>query len=176
MQKIGVPQIPPCTSPFDPGYDPVTLASHLEQSSHLMSLLKISMACWQVAKEAATRKKVAAAKRWKVPTVTGGGPFEVAVAQGQLSAYLDLCAGLGFAHRMRRGLYGDAAGGQGRGQDGPRARARCAVRAGQETYRPLHRGKRARADRAGTSLARRRGSATGGRRPRERQGCGTVRR
>ncbi len=97
LKKIGVPQIPPCTSPFDPGYDPVTLASHLEQSSHLMSILKISMACWQVAKEAATRKKVAAAKRWKVPTVTGGGPFEVAVAQGQLPAYLDLCAGLGFS-------------------------------------------------------------------------------
>jgi phosphosulfolactate synthase len=48
-----------------------------------------------VAKEAATRRKVAAAKKHHVPTVTGGGPFEVAVAQGQLSAYLDLCADIG---------------------------------------------------------------------------------
>jgi phosphosulfolactate synthase len=29
--------------------------------------------------------------------VTGGGPFEVAVAQGALPAYLDLCADMGFS-------------------------------------------------------------------------------
>jgi phosphosulfolactate synthase len=95
LNLIGVPQIAPATSPFDPGYDPATLESHLEQSAHLMSILKISMACWIVAKEAATRRKVAAAKSHDVPTVTGGGPFEVAVAQGQLPAYLDLCADIG---------------------------------------------------------------------------------
>src|SRR6202022_1391151 len=95
FQTIGVPELAPCTSPFDPGYDPVTLESHLDQSSHLMSILKISMACWMVAKESATRRKIAAARRYKVPTVTGGGPFEVAVAQGQLLAYADLCADIG---------------------------------------------------------------------------------
>lgn len=95
LSMIGVPTIAPATSPFDPGYDPATLESHLEQSAHLMSILKISMACWMVAKEAATRRKVAAAKKHRVATVTGGGPFEVAVAQGQLSAYLDLCADIG---------------------------------------------------------------------------------
>ena len=96
LRKIGVPDIPPSTSPFDPGYDPVTLESHLSQSSHLIAILKISMACWMVAKESATRRKVAAAKRHRVKTVTGGGPFEVAVAQRQLPAYLDLCANMGF--------------------------------------------------------------------------------
>jgi Uncharacterized conserved protein len=96
LKKIGVPDIAPTTSPFDPGYDPVTLASHLAQSSHLISILKISMACWMVAKESATRSKVAAAKKNKVKTVTGGGPFEIAVAQQQLPAYLDLCASMGF--------------------------------------------------------------------------------
>lgn len=95
LKKIGVPELAPHTSPFDPGYDPVTLKSHLEQSSHLMSVLKISMACWMVAKEDATRRKIAAAKRYGVRTTTGGGPFEVAVAQGQLPAYLDLCADIG---------------------------------------------------------------------------------
>jgi phosphosulfolactate synthase len=60
-----------------------------------MASLKISMACWQIANEAATRRKIKAAQAHNVPTVTGGGPFEVAVAQGQLEAYLDLCAGLG---------------------------------------------------------------------------------
>src|SRR5712692_7104713 len=95
LRLIGVPELPPSTSPFDPGYDPVTFESHLDQSAHLMATLKISMACWQIADEAATRRKIAAARAHNVPTVTGGGPFEVAVAQGQLEAYLDLCAGLG---------------------------------------------------------------------------------
>ena len=95
LRKIGVVNLPPSTSPFDPGYDPVTLESHLDQSSHLMSILKISMACWLIADESATRRKVSAARRYKVPTVTGGGPFEIAVAQRQLPAYLDLCADIG---------------------------------------------------------------------------------
>ena len=96
LRLIGVAELPPLTSPFDPGYDPVTLASHLEQSGHLMAILKISMACWMVANESSTRQKVAAADKCRVPTVTGGGPFEIAVAQDRLPAYLDLCADIGF--------------------------------------------------------------------------------
>lgn len=95
LRRIGVPDLPPATSPFDPGYDPVTVAAHLVQSRHLISILKISMACWIVADEAATRQKIAAAKENGVPTVTGGGPFEVAVAQGALRDYLELCAEIG---------------------------------------------------------------------------------
>ncbi len=95
LRKIGVAEVPPAICPFDPGYDPVTLDSHLEQSSHLCSALKISLAGWMIADETATRKKLASARARRVPTVTGGGPFEVAVAQGQLSAYLDLCADIG---------------------------------------------------------------------------------
>lgn len=94
LRKIGVPDIPPSTSPLDPGYDPVTFESHLEQSGHLMSVMKISMACWQVASEDSTRRKINAALHYKVPTVTGGGPFEVAVQQGHLPLYLDLVADL----------------------------------------------------------------------------------
>lgn len=95
LRSIGVRDLPPRTSPFDPGYDPATLESHLEQSSHLISVLKISMACWQVANETATRRKVRAARRLKVPVCTGGGPFEVAVTFGKLGEYLDLCADIG---------------------------------------------------------------------------------
>src|ERR1700730_15704642 len=95
LRLIGVPEFPPLISPFDPGYDPATFESHLDQSAHLMATLKISMACWQVAGESATRRKIAAARSHNVPTVTGGGPFEVAVAQGVLEAYLDLCADIG---------------------------------------------------------------------------------
>ena len=95
LKRIGVPDIAAATSPFDPGYDPATVGSHLQQSCHLISILKISMACWMVANETATRRKIALARRYGVPTVTGGGPFEIAVAQGELPAYLDLCADVG---------------------------------------------------------------------------------
>lgn len=95
LNLIGVRSLAPSTSPFDPGYDPVTLESHLGQSAHLMSILKISMACWMIANEDATRSKIRAARKYGVPTVTGGGPFEVAVAQRHLEDYLDLCADIG---------------------------------------------------------------------------------
>jgi len=96
LQAIGVRDLPPLTSPFDPGYDPATLNSHLDQSAHLVAILKVSMACWLIANEEATRRKVASAVKHHVPTVTGGGPFEIAVAQHQLPAYLDLCTDIGF--------------------------------------------------------------------------------
>jgi phosphosulfolactate synthase len=95
LKSIGVPDLPPLTCPFDPGYDPATVESHLEQSHHLMASLKISMACWMVAEHTATRRKTAAARRFGVATVTGGGPFEIAVAQDALEEYLDLCADIG---------------------------------------------------------------------------------
>jgi phosphosulfolactate synthase len=96
LKSIGVPEISPATSPFDPGYDALTLAGHLEQSRHLMSILKVSMACWMIADENVTRQKIALAKKYRVPTTTGGGPFEVAYVQGKLPQYLDLVADFGF--------------------------------------------------------------------------------
>ena len=98
LRAIGVPDMPPRTSPFDPGYDPATLISHLEQSAHLIASLKISMACWMVANETATRQKVQAARKLNVPVCTGGGPFEIAVAFGKLPDFLDLCADIGVTH------------------------------------------------------------------------------
>jgi phosphosulfolactate synthase len=95
LALIGVSEPPPSTSPFDPGYDPLTLEGHLQQSGHLMSILKISMACWMIANENIIRRKIACARECHVPTVSGGGPFEIAVAQKQLPSYLDLCADFG---------------------------------------------------------------------------------
>jgi phosphosulfolactate synthase len=97
LTRIGVAQLPALTSPFDPGYDPVTLEAHLEQSAKLMAGIKISMACWMIADEAATRRKLAAVHANGVEAHAGGGPFEVAVSQGRLEDYLDLCADIGFA-------------------------------------------------------------------------------
>ena len=61
-----------------------------------MSGIKISMACWMIADEEATRRKLAATRANGVDAHAGGGPFEVAVAQGRLDDYLDLCADIGF--------------------------------------------------------------------------------
>lgn len=97
LEKIGVAKVAPRTSAFDPGYDPATLISHLRQSAHMISSLKISMACWQVADENATRRKINAAKRLGIPVCTGGGPFEVASYFNMIPEYLDLCASLGIS-------------------------------------------------------------------------------
>lgn len=97
LQLIGVPELPPCTAPFDPGYDSFTVEGHLDQSANLMELLKISMSCWIITDERVARRKVAAAAVHSVPTVTGKSLFQIAAAQGQLESYLDLCADFGVA-------------------------------------------------------------------------------
>jgi len=96
LQALGVPELPPKTLAFDPGYDVQTVKAHLEQSGHLISCLKLSMACWQVASQASTKAKIEAASSLGVKVCTGGGPFEVAVACNRLEAYLDLCVSMGF--------------------------------------------------------------------------------
>jgi phosphosulfolactate synthase len=95
IDRLGVRRLPPRTCPLDPGYDPESVASHLRQSGHLMTSLKISTAGWLIADEDSTRRKVAVARAHGVPTVTGGTPFEIAVHQARLPEYLDLCADLG---------------------------------------------------------------------------------
>ncbi len=95
VRSLGVPDLVPHTSPFDPGYDVQTVVSHLEQSHHLISRLKLSMACWLIADPSATRAKIAAARRLRVPLTTGGGPFEIAEDRGKLDSFFELVAGLG---------------------------------------------------------------------------------
>jgi phosphosulfolactate synthase len=103
LEMIGVPAMRPATCPFDPGYDLFTFEGHLIQSAHLMETMKISMASWIIANEDVTRRKVAICREKGIPTVTGGGPFEIAVAQGQLPAYLDLVADVGMT-RIEAGM------------------------------------------------------------------------
>ena len=95
LAALGIQRMPARTSVIDPGYSPAELESHLDQSAHLIEYLKISMACWIIANEAATRRKVATAKKFDVPTCTGGGPFEIAATFGKLEHFLDLCADIG---------------------------------------------------------------------------------
>jgi len=95
LRELGVPQLAPRTHPFDPGYDPATVISHIGQSAHLMASLKISMACWLIGDEESYRAKIAFARQHGVTTVTGGGPFEIAVCLGKLDQYLALVADMG---------------------------------------------------------------------------------
>jgi phosphosulfolactate synthase len=96
MRAMGVRQPPAASVPMDPGHALVTLEGHLAQSAHLMAGLKISMAGWLIADEGQTRRKLEAARAHGVPTTSGGGPLEIALAQGRLIEFLDLCAELGF--------------------------------------------------------------------------------
>ncbi len=95
LDALGVVPIGPRTVPFDPGYDPSTVVGHIEQSSHLMAMLKLSMATWMVSNPASVHRKIAAAHAGEVRVVCGGGPFEVACSSGELDRYLDLCAEVG---------------------------------------------------------------------------------
>lgn len=95
LRLIGVAEIPPRTTPFDPGYDLQTVVGHLKQSASLMSGLKISMACWQIADEGVIREKIGACKEYGVKTSAGGGPLEVAAYFNRVPEYLDLCADMG---------------------------------------------------------------------------------
>jgi phosphosulfolactate synthase len=82
LRSIGVSAHSAATIAFDPGYDPLTLESHLKQSGHFLSGVKLSMATWQLAAEDALRSKVLAARSSNVPLIAGGGAFEVAIAFG----------------------------------------------------------------------------------------------
>lgn len=95
LERLGTPRLPARTVPFDPGYDAVTVEAHCRQSGHLMAAVKLSMASWQLAEWSQTKRKIDAAHSVGVPVVTGGGPFEIAVAKGMLDDYLDLCAAAG---------------------------------------------------------------------------------
>lgn len=91
---MGVAELPPRTSPLDPGYDAATVEAHLQQSGHLMSRLKLSTAQWLIAAQPEVERKIRAAQKAGVPVVTGGTPFEVSQEKGLLDQYFELCASL----------------------------------------------------------------------------------
>jgi phosphosulfolactate synthase len=96
LADLGIRVSSPTTFVFDPGYDPVTVAAHVDQSAHLMAGLKLSMGGWLLADAEATRRKLTASSEAGVPTISGGTPFELAAARGHERDYIDRCAALGF--------------------------------------------------------------------------------
>lgn len=95
LRTLGVRELPPLTTPFDPGYDAQTVTGHLRQSAHLMAGMKISMACWEIANEETTREKISVCRQFGIHTGAGGGPLEVASYFDRLPQYLDLCRDIG---------------------------------------------------------------------------------
>ena len=96
LDSIGVRPTPRATCPFDPGYDPATRRgpSAAERPSDgdaedLDGLLDGRRGRRHAPQDRGRHAAPA------FPTVAGGGPFETAVAQRALPAYLDLCADVG---------------------------------------------------------------------------------
>src|SRR5262245_57470754 len=95
LREIGVQDLSPLTSVLDPGFDPVTIENHLRQSAHLIASLELYLSGWLLAREDGTKAKLAAARQHGIPSVASDSAFEIALAQGRLPQYLDLCAALG---------------------------------------------------------------------------------
>ncbi|MBI2428669.1 MAG: phosphosulfolactate synthase [Ignavibacteriales bacterium] len=95
MRTLGVLQVPPLTAVLDTGFDPLTVESHLTQSGHLMSMMKMASAGWLIADENALRQKVSAAQRYNVPVVMGNDIFVLSQAKGRVDDFLELCADIG---------------------------------------------------------------------------------
>src|SRR4051812_15097847 len=91
LSKIGVQDTTPLLIPFDPGYDPNTFSGYIEQSNHLMKCFKISMATWMVCDIVSLQKKMSILKKYNIPIIAGGGPFEIANARGVVEDYFHLC-------------------------------------------------------------------------------------
>ena len=96
LAALGVSNPRPSTVAFDPGYDQLTLEGHIKQSSHLLYVVKLSMATWQLADQASVAYKLKAIRDAGILIISGGGPFEVAASFDFILEYLDLCKNTGF--------------------------------------------------------------------------------
>lgn len=96
LRLLGVDDSDPSTFAFDPGESAAVVSSSVEQCSHLLCGVKLSMATWQLASPRSVTTKVARIRAAGLIAIAGGGPFEVAAASGLIDEYLDLCADVGF--------------------------------------------------------------------------------
>ncbi len=88
-------KLPPLTSPNDSNVDPWTLDALLQQSYHLISMLRMSMSSWIISSEVSRNRKIRVTKRYEIPTVAVEMPLEITLSKGRLLEYLELCAGFG---------------------------------------------------------------------------------
>ncbi len=93
--KFNLLDLPPLSSPADMNSDPATLDAHLQQSSHLISMLRMSLGPWIVASEVSRERKIGVLKRYSLPTVAVDMPQGIAFSKGRMLEYMELCAGYG---------------------------------------------------------------------------------
>jgi len=87
--------LPPLTSPNDIDTDARTLDAILQQSYHLISMLRIAMDSWIVASEASRNMKIGVIKRFEMPTVAIQMPAGIVLSKARLLEYMELCAVFG---------------------------------------------------------------------------------
>ncbi|MEW5798540.1 MAG: phosphosulfolactate synthase [Bacteroidota bacterium] len=97
MRILGIPQVPPLTGVIDTGFDPLTVESHLSQSAHLISMMKIAYPGWLIAEENSLRQKVSAAQRYNVPVTMGTEIFVLSQSKGRMEDFFELCADIGIS-------------------------------------------------------------------------------
>ncbi len=88
-------KLPPLTSPNDSNVDPWTLDALLQQSYHLISMLRMSMSSWIISSEVSRSRKIRVTKRYEIPTVAVEMPLEITLSKSRLQEYMELCVGFG---------------------------------------------------------------------------------
>lgn len=88
-------KLPPLTSPNDANTDPWTLDSLLQQSYHLISMLRMSMSSWIIASEVSRNKKIQVTRRYEIPTVAIEMPLEIILSKSRILEYMELCSSFG---------------------------------------------------------------------------------
>jgi len=82
--------LPPLTSPNDASRDPLTLDALLQQSVHLISMLRMSMGSWLISSEISRNKKMDVVRKYEVPTVAVEMPREIVLSKSRLLEYMEL--------------------------------------------------------------------------------------
>ncbi len=100
--------LPPLTSPNDASRDPVTLDALLQQSVHLISMLRMSMGSWLISSEISRNKKIDVVRKYEIPTVAAEMPPEIVLSKSRLLEYMELAVVFGMTSVEYPEGYADA--------------------------------------------------------------------
>ncbi len=95
LHESNLLKLPPLTSPNDANTDPWTLDALLQQSYHLISMLRMSMSSWIITSEVSRNKKIQVTRRYEIPTVAIEMPLEIILSKSRLLEYMELCSSFG---------------------------------------------------------------------------------
>lgn len=95
VHQSNLMKLPPLTSPSDANVDPWSLDALLQQSYHLISMLRMSMSSWIISSEVSRNKKILVTRRYEIPTVAMEMPLEIVLSKSRLLEYMELCSSFG---------------------------------------------------------------------------------